>query len=417
MRTCILLAGGLGTRVGHLTAGLQKCLTKVADRPFIAYIIDHLLKQQVQHFIVSLGYKAQDARQTLEALYPQLNITYVVENTPLGTGGAIKLSLQESRSQSTFVVNADTFFPVDLLAMESRFEAYGLDVLIAGKEIEKPDRYGTIEVGPDHRITAFREKAALPKGFINGGTYLVKNAVFDNIPKQRPFSFEKDFLENKIKDCRIHFFACDEPFIDIGVPKDFYKAQHFMAKYHSIRLSKALILDRDGVINTLIPNDYVRNWSMFAFRPGFLEFLSEVHKYFTYIFVVTNQQGIGKGLMTIQDLQSIHERMVLEIQKSGAFITKIYHCPHLAELACDCRKPKTGMLKQVMDDFPDVHWESSLLIGDSPSDIEMATAYNIPSVALHHDHNSHMTWEPTPVFTARDFMEIQNAVLPALSIC
>jgi histidinol-phosphate phosphatase family protein len=128
-----------------------------------------------------------------------------------------------------------------------------------------------------------------------------------------------------------------------------------------------LFLDRDGVINKLRLNDYVKNWDEFEFLPGILETLCLLSKRFKRIIVVTNQRGIGKGLMTENMLQDIHKKMIAAIENAGGRIDRIYYCTAISENDPD-RKPNTGMALQAKRDFPDIDFSKSIMVGDSESD-------------------------------------------------
>ena len=132
----------------------------------------------------------------------------------------------------------------------------------------------------------------------------------------------------------------------------------------------SLFLDRDGVINRRLVDDYVKSWEEFEFLPGVLEAIALFARKFQHIFVVTNQQGIGKGLMGEEDLQEIHRRMLDEIQKAGGRIDRIYHCPSLAADQSPRRKPNPGMALQAGEEFPEVDFSKSIMAGDSVSDME-----------------------------------------------
>lgn len=132
-----------------------------------------------------------------------------------------------------------------------------------------------------------------------------------------------------------------------------------------------LFLDRDGVINKLRQNDYVKCWNEFEFLPYVLEALAEWNKQFKHIIIATNQRGIGKGLMTDADLNSIHQQMINEIKQYGGRIDKIYYCSSLTEEDLN-RKPGIGMFQQAINDFGDIKPETSLMIGDSESDMIFA---------------------------------------------
>ena len=143
-----------------------------------------------------------------------------------------------------------------------------------------------------------------------------------------------------------------------------------------------LFLDRDGVINVKLDGRYVQNANEFEFMPGAIQIITKLSKVFKKILVVTNQQGIGKGIMSIEQLDNLHLYMRGEIEKSGGKIDKIYYCPHLAAKNCSCRKPNSGMIKQAFIDFPDIKREESYLIGDSDSDIEAGNKENIKTVKV-----------------------------------
>jgi histidinol-phosphate phosphatase family protein len=142
----------------------------------------------------------------------------------------------------------------------------------------------------------------------------------------------------------------------------------------------ALFLDRDGVINERLVDDYVRDWSQFKFCEGVPFALSVLRPYFERIVVVTNQQGIGKGLMSEEDLDEIHAKMMADLEEAGCKIDGVYHCPHLADAGCDCRKPATGLAMQAQKDFPEIEFSESFLLGDSKSDIVLANSLDIFSV-------------------------------------
>ena len=132
-----------------------------------------------------------------------------------------------------------------------------------------------------------------------------------------------------------------------------------------------LFLDRDGVINRLRPDDYVKNWEEFEFMPGMLDRLARWSGRFRRILVVTNQRGVGKGIMSLDDLNRIHDRMIEEIERHGGRIDRVYFCTALSPDDPN-RKPQTGMAQQARIDFPDIDFARSLMIGDSESDRQFA---------------------------------------------
>ncbi|MCC6722454.1 MAG: HAD-IIIA family hydrolase [Bacteroidia bacterium] len=138
----------------------------------------------------------------------------------------------------------------------------------------------------------------------------------------------------------------------------------------SIKTDSALFIDRDGVINKLLPNDYVKQCSEFILLSWVSKSFEILRPMFNRIFIVTNQQGIGKNLM-IENIETIHEYFLNQLNKNIR-PDKIYHCPHLKAEMCVCRKPKPGMALMAKNDFPEINLKNSIMIGDSQSDIEFA---------------------------------------------
>ena len=143
-----------------------------------------------------------------------------------------------------------------------------------------------------------------------------------------------------------------------------------------------LFLDRDGVINLKLDGEYVKNIDQFEFISGVKTSISKLSKIFKRILIVTNQQGIAKRIMSDKDLDALHEHMLLELEKNGGVIDKIYYCPHLSSENCNCRKPNPGMIQQALIDFPEIKLAHSYLIGDSDTDILAGNKMGLISIKV-----------------------------------
>jgi D-glycero-alpha-D-manno-heptose 1-phosphate guanylyltransferase len=194
MKEVIILAGGIGSRLKSVVPELPKCLADVAGRPFLAYVLDSLISFQYTHFVFSLGYKSEYIIDFIAQNYPDLHATFAVENEPLFTGGAIRLSLESCIADDVLIINADTYFGFDVAAFMEMHVQTNADLSIALKYMERFDRYGVVKFDANKNIKSFEEKKFQEFGYINCGYIYIKKHLLLDYPVNFPFSFEKDFL-------------------------------------------------------------------------------------------------------------------------------------------------------------------------------------------------------------------------------
>lgn len=219
----VILAGGFGTRLQKVVHDVPKPMAPVAGKPFLSYLLDQLDRQGCTHAVLAVGYKREVIQNYFGSGYKRISLSYSVEDKPLLTGGALKKALQMVTEDAVLVLNGDTFFGVDFSKMMDFHYRTHSDATLAVKELRDFSRYGTVHFDDDYRITKFVEKKACPKGFINGGVYVLNRNLFCDIPQDK-FMMEKDFLEKYIDTKLFSAFPCDSYFIDIGIPEDYEKA-------------------------------------------------------------------------------------------------------------------------------------------------------------------------------------------------
>ncbi len=232
VRTCIILAGGFGTRLQTVVSDLPKVLAPVAGKPFLTYVFNYLLQNNITHVVLAVGYKSEAVQAFAADWQNKLTITISHETSPLGTGGAIKKACEFVQDELVLVINGDTFFPISLkeLAIQHQSKSPN-DLSIALKPLTNFDRYGVVETNADHQITAFKEKQYTASGAINGGTYLIRKAIFNEYLFPEKFSFEKDFLETHLHLLHFHGFGFSDYFIDIGIPEDYQLANEMLPRF------------------------------------------------------------------------------------------------------------------------------------------------------------------------------------------
>lgn len=147
-------------------------------------------------------------------------------------------------------------------------------------------------------------------------------------------------------------------------------------------MMNTLFLDRDGVINQRLSGGYIKTPDEFQPIEGLGEAMRLLSAHFERIFVVTNQAGIGKGLMTEMQLHAVHQKMYAVVAAAGGRIDRVYFCPHKPTQGCTCRKPATGMAWKALAEWPDIDIEHAWMAGDSASDMEFALRLGIRPVLI-----------------------------------
>ena len=378
----IILAGGQGTRLRSVVQDIPKCLAPVAGRPFLGYMLDYLSAYPVDYVVFSVGYLKEQVMSYVQAHSWPFSYDFAVEDTPLGTGGGIRLALEKCHGERVFVFNGDTFFPLPLDAVP-----FAGPVTVALKPMKAFSRYGAVTVIPSgrsessvsHTITAFREKAYCEEGFINAGVYAIDRTKLHLEALPARFSFEKDVLEPMAAARELQGWPVESYFIDIGIPEDYDKAQWEIPAWFAVQRAsaqvlsskaEALFLDRDGVLNRLLEGSYVKSWADWQWMPGILEELPKWAVKFKHIVLVTNQRGVGKGLMTDADLARIHARMMPELLEAGGKIDLILTCTAVSD-DDPRRKPNPGMFREACALLP-LDPQRCVMVGDSDSDAAFA---------------------------------------------
>ena len=166
----------------------------------------------------------------------------------------------------------------------------------------------------------------------------------------------------------------------------------------------AVLLDREGVINRRIRNGYVTTWKRFAFLPGAMRAIRQLSTRGYRVLVVSNQAGVGKGLMSLQTLEEITRRFLSHVERAGGLISRVYYCTHRAEDGCDCRKPKPGLLLNAQAEF---HFDPArtFMVGDTESDITAATRAGCKAILVSKSRKAiwHV-WAHQPVTVVPDLL-------------
>lgn len=254
----IILAGGLGTRLRSEVSDLPKVMAQVGNRPFLEHLLDNLIQNGIKSFVFSIGYLGECIENHLGTSYKNSPISYAKETERLGTGGAILNAMQFVSEENVVIVNGDSLVQTDL---KKQFQAHcekNADVTLVLKKMFDFDRYGTVALNSEGRITNFLEKQPMSEGLINTGVYIFNVKKLEALSFPKVFSIEKDFFEEKIDELWLNGELTDGYFLDIGIPEDFKRAQFEIGVFPlldenwEIVLEDSLLAEKDSIFESLI---------------------------------------------------------------------------------------------------------------------------------------------------------------------
>lgn len=371
-RQCVILVGGLGTRLGRLVADCPKPMLPVGGKPFLEHLIGEIARFGFDDFILLAGYKAEVVAAHFDRRGPHrlregIRLRVVAEATPLGTGGALRGAWQWLAPEF-LMVNGDSLFSFNFLALATESSQVS-QAHIALRRVPEARRFGVVTLAADNRVTRFAARPdADGQGLINGGVYWLNRDIV------RGFSAGVVSLENDIfpQLAAAGVLSAAEfagPFIDIGIPESYAEAEAVLSETFR---RPAVFFDRDNTLTRDL--GYTHRLQDLSFMDGAIAAVRAVNDNGYYAFVITNQAGIARGLYSAHDVNVFHAALQEELRRHGAHIDEFRYCPHhpdgiIPELAvpCACRKPGPAMIDMLARAWP-VDLARSTIVGDQDSD-------------------------------------------------
>ncbi len=386
LRQCVILVGGMGTRLGHLTATTPKPVLPVGGRPFLAWLLRELSRYGFEEALLLTGYLSDTLRQSVEDLAARLpvpmRIVFSVEPVAAGTGGAL-FHARHLLDERFLLCNGDSMLDSNLAPLLAASARDGADVVgrILLRHLPDVSRYGVVTTDGDI-VTGFHERAPEPTaatpGDINGGIYIFTRHLLDHVSEI--CSLERDVMPMLAASGALRAQPANGYFIDIGIPDDLDRArQELPSRLHR----RALFLDRDGVIN--IDHGHVGSRERFEFTATSLAAIAMATDAGWHVFIVTNQSGVARGHYTEAAVQSLHGWLHNQVLLAGGTIDDIRYCPTHPEgivpeyaRVSDWRKPAPGMMLDLIRTW-ELDPARCFLVGDQPTDLQAASASGMAS--------------------------------------
>lgn len=383
----VIMAGGKGTRLQSVAKDIPKPMIKILGKPLLEYQIDSLRESGIDNIILIIGYLGNIIQEYFaDGTKFGVNIQYIIEEKPLGTAGALYYLKEKIQGDFVFVFG-DLLLDIDW----NRFVGFhkknnGL-ITLYGHPNSHPYDSDVIVSDENNRVIKIEPKNIKRDfyyhNFVNAGIYCMSSIILDAVKNPEKTDLEKKIITEEINKGRVYAYRSTEYIKDIGTPKRLNSAyqdiKNGLLKNKNLKnKQKAIFLDRDGTINVL--NGFLSNIDDFEFLPGIAEAIKKINNSEYLVIVATNQPVVARGECTLEKLEQIHMKMELELGKQGAYLDDLFYCPHHPDkgykgeniefkIDCNCRKPKTGMLKQAANKY-NIDLKQSWFIGDTTMDIK-----------------------------------------------
>ena len=409
----VIMAGGKGTRIQSVASDIPKPMIIINKIPVLEREILSLRDQGFKDLIITVSHLGSIIMDYFgNGSKFGVKIQYYDEKTPLGNAGAL-FKLRDQLTEPFLLLNADAIFDVDFKRFVTFHYSHGGLVTLFTHPNNHPYDSGLIIADKNGMVEKWLAKEdARPRYYrnrVNAGLHVIDPKVLDQItvdvnmigtinPKTgKMFKIDLDRQILKPLSGTGKMFCYDSPEYvkDMGTPERFQQVEKdFMeGKVEAKNLSKkqkAVFLDRDGTIN--VYKGFLRNIEEFELIPGIETAIKKINDSGYLTIVVTNQPVIARGEIKWNELEEIHNKMETELGKAGAYLDRIYFCPHhphrgyegeIVELKidCDCRKPKPGMLLKAAKDF-NIDLTQSFMVGDSDNDIKAGIAAGCKSILI-----------------------------------
>ncbi len=361
----VILAGGYGTRLKPFTDTNPKPMYPFNEKPFLEYLIKQIKGFGINDIVLLLGYLPEKIIDYFgDGKEWGVNITYSITPVEYETGLRLRGALAEGVLASEFLfMYCDNYCPINYNRLLREF--FRNDAMIQLTAYANKDGYtkSNLVIEEDGRILVYDKKRITPGlAGVDIGYAIVKRQAVEMMIDENE-NFEKVVYPQLVKEGKLYATTTEHRYYSVGSWERIELTKEFFSG------KKYIFLDRDGTINVRPAQAcYIEKPEDFVWLPGAREAVKRLNDNGYSIILISNQPGIARNRLTIEDLDAIHNKMRAELAEIGASIDHIYYCPHNWDEGCDCRKPKPGMLYQAQKDLS-IDITKCWMVGDDERDM------------------------------------------------
>lgn len=394
----VILAGGKGTRLSQYTSEIPKPMIKINNIPILEHQINQLKRYGLTDIILSIGYLGNVIRKYFEDGEKfGVNITYIEEKEPLGTGGVLSL-VKDLINEDFIYLFGDLIFNIDWNKIIEFHKSNKAFATFLAHPNSHPYDSDLLIADENYKIERISYKSEARnfyyKNLVKSGIHILSKEIFKYVERNKKQDFEKEVISKTLQDKKeIYAYKTSEYVKDMGTLQRLNEVEKYV-KRGFLELSqikrKCVFLDRDGVINK--ENGFIDNLDKFELEKNVAKAIKLLNENGFLVIVITNQPVIARGMCTLKELNDIHNKMETLLGQEGAYVDAIYYCPHHPDkgfegeipeykIICDCRKPNIGMITQAVNEN-NIDLNQSYIVGDMTQDIQTGINAGIKTILV-----------------------------------
>lgn len=394
----VIMAGGKGTRIASVASDIPKPMIPVCGKPILEREIMCLKKQNLTEITLIVGHLGHIITEYFaDGSKFGVHIDYIVEESPLGTAGAL-FFLKEKIKDDFLLLNGDIVFDVDFERFLRFHKKHAGVATILTHPNNHPYDSGIIMADKNGVVKRWLHKEderTFYKNRVNAGIHILSPKVFASFDELKKLDLDRDILKSLIPDRKLIAYDSPEYVKDMGTPERYQMViadiQSGLVEAKNLaQKQKAIFLDRDGTIN--VYKGFIRDIDEIELIDGVAEAIGKINRSGYLAIVVTNQPVIARGECTFEEVEQMHEKIETLLGKRGVYLDDILYCPHHTDkgfpgerpelkFECDCRKPKPGMLIEAAKKY-NIDLQKSYMIGDGMNDVEAGRRAGCISILL-----------------------------------
>lgn len=386
----VIASGGKGTRVASVNASVPKPMLQINGKPVLQHQIECLKRQNITNIILTIGHLGEKIRDYFgDGRQFGVKIDYLVEETPLGTAGALYY-IKNRILEDFFLINGDLIFDMDLHRLMAFHKSCDAIATLVVHPNDHPFDSGIVVTSENGQVTGWltkEEKRGWYRNCVNAGIHVISPHLLETLSEAKKTDLDRDLLRPAISTGKVFSYRTPEYIKDMGTPERIIEVENDLASglVQSKNLSNrqcAVFLDRDGTINQYV--GFLRDTEEMKLIDGAAQAIKTINKSGYLTIIVTNQPVIARGEVTWEQLKEINNKLETLLGQEGAYVDDIFICPHHPDSGfpgevsaykrvCNCRKPKPGLLIQAAKKYH-IDLENSWMIGDRDSDVAAGSA-------------------------------------------